>query len=70
MKKMIPAKIGTDSNSILSLSRYNIKLMQVDHSTEVCVYHSLRSMLAVKVFYQQVFTEKKKYLAYFANHLN
>lgn len=33
-KKMIPAKIGTDSNSILSLSRYNIKLMQVDHSTE------------------------------------
>lgn len=34
MKKMIPAKIGPDSNSILSLSHYNIKLMQVDHSTE------------------------------------
>lgn len=35
MEQMIPLKVSGERNTILSLSRYNIKLMYRDHSAEV-----------------------------------
>ena len=42
MEQMIPLKVSGERNTILSLSRYNIKLMYRDHSAEVSEWRERR----------------------------